>query len=457
MGSVTYDFLTESLLFDASLMEEQFQTIPDGELRKELQKYRDFCLQHTAELEQELHKDPSALKLFSANENLHLNFLLQSAFYIQQYVLPDPLFALTYEKGPIHQTYNKLFGMPDKGINKSKLTEVVRYLKALTPMVAANYVKLLPITYLFEPPDNLLHRHSDNGFADVLPDTLLQFFRDRATVLSLKKEESGWAMDGSFEIGRAIHIHFGQPDDFDETGSGYFLTSEKVLSVDREKRIVKSFQWLPPGPPDQDTFDKWVFQSTNQSAERLYKRVLNENILAAQFGAAYTTQSQFIFDLLEQTLPTDSNIQTATANTFLNLELPFLNKVDMATLMKIRTEDGEAFQNFRLELEKQFRDLRLITDPKQLQSKTENVLHELSAYQLNQVRQKVDQLKRRLVTDIAIGVGGLVGSFQSRGFGIAATAVALWQGYKALDDHWNQRNQNPAYFLWKVLKDSQKA
>jgi len=144
------------------------------------------------------------------------------------------------------------------------------------------------------------------------------------------------------------------------------------------------------------------------------------------------------------------------ANTFLNLELPFLDDVDAATLMKVRTEDGEAFQNFRLELEKQFRDLSLIADPEQLRIKAANALHELSCYQLNQVQQKIDQLKRRLLSDAAIGLGGLVGSFQNKGLGIAAIAVALLQGYKTIDEYWNQRRQNPAYFLWKVLKDSRK-
>jgi hypothetical protein len=454
MGSRTYDFLSESLLFDESLISDQFRTVPDDELRKELQRYREFCLAHVDELERELHRDSSALKLFSANEKLHLNFLLQSAFYVQQYVLPDPLFALTYEKGSIHKSYDKLFGMPDKGIDKREITGIARYLKTLTPMVVADYVKLLPVTYLFESSDNLPMFHSENGFADVLPEPLLQFFRAHATVWSLKKEDSGWSMNGSFEVSRGIHIHFGEPDEMDETGSGYFLSKEKILSVDQEKRTMKSFQWLPSDPPDQETFDKWVFQSVNQSAGRLYRKLLDENLLAAQFGASYTTQSQFVYDLLEQALPADSNIQTHTANTFLNLELPFLDKVDMTTLMKIRVEDGEAFQNFRLEVEKQFRDLRSITDPNQLRYKTESVLHELSVYQLNQVRQKIDQVKRRSVTDVAIGLGGLIGSFQSKGFGIAAMAVALWQGYKTLDEYRNQRSQNPAYFLWKVLKDS---
>jgi hypothetical protein len=191
MGSLTYNFLTESMLYDSALIADNFSAVTEEELKKELQKYREFCLAHVVELEQELHYDTSVLKLFSGNKNFHLDFLLQSAFYVHQYILPDPLFALTYEKGPIHQSYSTLFGMPDKGVNRNKLSLVVRYLKTLTPMIAANYVKLLPITSLFESPDNIPILHSENGFADALPESLLRFFRERATISSLKKETRG--------------------------------------------------------------------------------------------------------------------------------------------------------------------------------------------------------------------------------------------------------------------------
>jgi hypothetical protein len=52
--------------------------------------------------------------------------------------------------------------------------------------------------------------------------------------------------------------------------------------------------------------------------------------------------------------------------------------------LRVRTDDGEAFQTFRLELEKQLRDLRLIKDPEQLRIKAENAMHELCEVQLNQ-------------------------------------------------------------------------
>ena len=42
MGSKVYDFLMESFLFDESLIEEQFVSIPEEEIRKELVAIESF-------------------------------------------------------------------------------------------------------------------------------------------------------------------------------------------------------------------------------------------------------------------------------------------------------------------------------------------------------------------------------------------------------------------------------
>jgi hypothetical protein len=66
----------------------------------------------------------------------------------------------------------------------------------------------------------------------------------------------------------------------------------------------------------------------------------------------------------------------------MSVDLPFLKELDIEMLMKVRQEEGEAFQSFRLELDKQLRELRLVKDPEALKIKTENVMHELSEVQV---------------------------------------------------------------------------
>jgi len=45
--------------------------------------------------------------------------------------------------------------------------------------------------------------------------------------------------------------------------------------------------------------------------------------------------------------------------------------------MRVRTEEGEAFHNFRTELDKQLRYLRTIDDPEQASRKAKDAVHEL--------------------------------------------------------------------------------
>lgn len=457
MGSKVYDYLTGSVFFDAVHIKDEFRIIPEQELREELRRYRDFCLSNSADLEQEVSDRTSNLKFFSGIRNVPLSLLKQSAFYVEQHILYDPLFALTHERGDHDDAFHNLVGLPAVTFNKRRLAEVATYLKALTPMIAANYVKLLPTSYFFEPPEQLPFSHSENGFCEAVPEELLQFFRNHAKVMSVRKRDGAMIIAGSFEVGRTILILFGESiKDGIEERFGYQLLEQQVVSVNENERTIKSIMYLPDKLPNKERFDAWVSQSINQSAGHLYDRVALENTFAARFGASYLSRSSFVFDLLKQKVSVRETIQTNTANALLNLELPFLNRVDTETLMRVRTDDGEAFHMFRLELEKQLRDLRLIKDPEQLRVKAENAMHELSEVQLNQVKQKVAQLKRSILTDAAIAVGGLGAAVQSGGWSLLASALAVAKGFKSVNEYLIQKKQNPAFFLWKVLENSRK-
>src|SRR5260370_20691681 len=66
MGSRTFDFLSESFLFDESLIRERFSNIPDIEIVAELKRYRQFCLSVAPEIEAEIFTSPTSnLRLFS--------------------------------------------------------------------------------------------------------------------------------------------------------------------------------------------------------------------------------------------------------------------------------------------------------------------------------------------------------------------------------------------------------
>lgn len=137
------------------------------------------------------------------------------------------------------------------------------------------------------------------------------------------------------------------------------------------------------------------------------------------------------------------------------MELPFLEQINISNLMEVRINDGDEFQNFRLHLEKQFKDLRLIKDPEELKIKAENAMHELCEVQIYAIDQKMKQIKRKSnIIDAVILTGSLISSIQTGEISIPALAALTARGIKPTIDGSNQIRQNPAFFLWKVLKKS---
>src|SRR2546428_10390252 len=177
MGSLTFDFLTESFLFSEDLIAEQFASIPEHDLEQELQRYRAFCICNEKSLLSEVRPQPSNLKVFSGLGRVSLDQLKQSALYVEQYVIDDPVVPLTAGNSELGKAMNKLLGMQARSVDKADLTHKIRFLKTITPMVAAGFVKLLPVSMLFDPPRETPIFYSDNYFEDALPAEVLKIFR----------------------------------------------------------------------------------------------------------------------------------------------------------------------------------------------------------------------------------------------------------------------------------------
>jgi hypothetical protein len=149
MGSKLYDFLTESLLFDDSLIAEGFESVPEREIRNELRNYREYWLNNATEIENEVRVDGSRLNLFSGFERADLRLLTQTALYVDQQILTDPLFDLGRDPNGDVDVFNAVFGLQTPAFDKKGVQDAVRFLKALTPMVAGDYVKFYPTSRFF--------------------------------------------------------------------------------------------------------------------------------------------------------------------------------------------------------------------------------------------------------------------------------------------------------------------
>ena len=120
--------------------------------------------------------------------------------------------------------------------------------------------------------------------------------------------------------------------------------------------------------------------------------------------------------------------------------------------MQIRELDADTFTNFRIELEKQFRELRTLSDENQIKLKSENIFHELYDVQGIKIRQKVDHLKKQIGINALLAIGGLMGEMSTGGASLLTTAIAAVKGYKEYVDFKTKVKENPAYLLWQVKK-----
>lgn len=453
MGSLTFDFLTDSFLFRDSWIQANFSMVSEQELVDELNRYREFCLSRQAEFDNEVLKNESILKMVSGVETPALTLLKQSAFYVEQYVINDPIFSFGYRNSEISQEMNSYMGLDKQPIDKADLARIISYVKSLTPMVAADYVKFLPIDHALEPPEQLPILHSENLFSNVLSEELFQFFAQRAVIKSLGRipGKAGLIQLDTLKPCREILVNF---ENHTSASYGYILQQIKDFRIlDEETGEFQMAVHIPDEPPERDYFENWVSQSFHLSCKKLYEEIFFKNLVASRCRASYLCESRFVFDLLNQFFPTKNNITTNTANVLLNIELPFLQDVDISALMNIRMNYGEEFQNFRLHLDKQFKDLRLIKDPEELKLKAENALHEIAEVQTHAIKQKISQFRKTQLLDAVVLLGSLFTSIHTGEWGIAA-AVAAARGYKPFIDASSQVRQNPAFFLWEVLRSS---
>ncbi len=452
MGSITYNFLADSYFFNEREFDSGFKDYSDDKIYLELEKYRNHCLNNFEELKNEISKNKSSLKVFATIDDISLSFLSQTALYIQQFIISDPLFKLTERSGEQTEVMSSYLGFNPPSLDRDKLISVLRFLKKITPFIVNDYVKILPYNIFFETSKKIpfrLPKDYDNG---ILPKPILDFFKERTIVSPLTKmENGGWAIiDGELKPTRAINIRYKDLDI--RNGEIFFLFQTEITDFNEETGVAQFRQHLPETPPDIEHFNAWVTQSINQSAKRVFDKIYLENMIASSIESTFLCNNNFTSSLLNQVFEQKENIKTFTANELINLDLPFINNIDPNKLMEIRKYEENVFTNFRVELERNFREIRCLTDPKEINLKRENIIHELNDVQLSKIDLKFSHIKKQIGVNATILTGSLLASSITNGFSLLAMIHTIAKGYKSYNDYIKDVKMNPSYMLWKIKK-----
>ena len=453
MGSVTYNFLADSLFFHTNSIKNNFAKESEARIEDELQAYRKHCIDNYENLISEIVERDSFLKVFSSSEEMPINLLKQTALYVDQFIVQDPLFNFTDIKSDITNVTAKYLGYQnDAKVDRKKLQKASVFLKEITPMIAGNFVKIFPLSYHFEGPKQIPFNLPKDNYNDALPKEIMDFFRQHVSVRSMEKMKSGgWqVIEDNVYPCRSIVIDF-KESNF-KSSMIYHLFEMEILEFNEETGLATFRQTLPDVPPEIDNFNTWVNQSINSASKAFFDKIFKENFISSSLNSTYLCDNNFTSNLISSNFIAKETIQTHAANRIINFELPFLETLDIEKLMNVRENDADVFTNFRLELEKQFRELRLINDPRLLKQKTENIFHELNDVQVQKIKQKVNHINKQVIVNSIVGMGGLAGSFTTGGYSLLATALAFGKGYKDYAEYKEKVKENPSYLLWKIQK-----
>ncbi|HZY37084.1 MAG TPA: hypothetical protein VFE53_10565 [Mucilaginibacter sp.] len=448
MGSVSYDFLANSILFDQKSIDNNFNDLSDDQLQLILQEYRKHSLNNYNVSIEEITKNKSSLKVFSEIEKMPFELLKQSALYFDQFVIYDPLFKITHEKSKASKAFAKFLGFdPPESIDREQLSQIANHLKMITPMVAGDFVKIIPLSYHLEPPKEIPITLPVNYYADSLPPEIISYFRERVKVTSTIETENGWDFLDHLDYTPGLFINF--KGLHTNGGYTYNYAYPEIAKID-DKYITRLE--IAKYPINKEEWNIWVFQCINSAAKSAYNKINLELMVANDLNATFLTDKDFIANIITENLNAKETVETASASQFLNMELPFMDRIDISKLMEIRQFEAETFTNFRIELERQCKELRLVSDPYEIKLRQENIIHDLGTVQVNKLNKKLTSLKNKGLLEASILFASLSGSVQTGGWSILTAAYAALSGIKSYRDYKDSIRENPAYFLWKVLK-----
>lgn len=459
MARIVFDFLLESFLFNSEKIDTNYQNITENELSAELESYRTHVLGCLNEINEELTHNTEELGAYFDTSSFQFtplyDLLKRTALYYDRCIIEDPIFKLTSSKCENAKAFGDFLGLPpNTEIDRKRLSKSAKFMKACSPLVGGNFLNFAPISLLHEAPSEIPLTYSENLHADRVPPELLGWFHKNAKVHPIEK------MDGvglfsrpntKLKPCRSILVEF--PDH--PQPMIFHLTQVRTKSTENPNKFI-FIQTLPDTPPSIKEFEIWVTQSINQTAGAIFNHVASDMFIADKTGCMFFTNSKFVSNLLSLHLNNVGTVESDIANLALKIEIPFLDNISTENLMFIRQKDGEAFNSFRINLQRHLKSLRHEKDVQVIAKKLEDVQHELMDVQIREIDVKIQRIKKQLYGSVAVGIASLATIIPTSGTSIASFFLAGANAYKQGVKYMNDIQGHPAYFLYRIKREAKK-
>lgn len=355
MSNISYDFLTESFLFNES--ESKYAKRSISEISNELNKYRDYITNNIDNLDKEIRKTSNFIQPLLFHSKLpSIEDLLQGCIFLDTYIIDDPMFRFDIEQikmGNVERIQMGAEPTSDEEI-KNELYEIVTYMKTLTPgvNVSIGYIKFFPLGLFLNNYFKPYMRFPDLS-TDSIDKNVFEWFKKRINLINLDNE--GCTSDS--EISNRIVLNFEN-----DNQNGSMICHYKNMSVvDFDKKKNKAtLKFDPNYIPTKEEYNIW----TNQEIIKLIKERLqfysSRDFLCAHFNSPLCLASNLEKQFYKTNF--DTLARAHFHNLGFNLRIPGLQNMDFEKAMEIRNHTHLSFVSLQNKIQADSKQLRAASD-----------------------------------------------------------------------------------------------
>ncbi len=415
----------------------------------------------------------------SRGTGLPISIIRQLAIYARRIYLHDPLLNLAYEWQQLDHNMPLLVKYKTREERteyfKRKLDTEIEELLKLEPLVEAGIIHVAPTELtLFKRDPKDLYIDDFYGSSTLMDDATGR----RKTIADLSPQLKKYCEE-KLVVFPAAFVNE-EPTILD--GEGFFPRNMIATGFADDPSVHKWYQLfdiLPTGKTSSDEkagmnvqmyfdaqhkktvdpgmFKNWVEGSKYKTVEEILDRLQNDVVLSAMAGAKFITDFPSSRDIalidLNPASPTSSS-KVVTA--LLKFDLPYFDRVDFSSIAKAR-QDEVAFEEFRIALDKAFREIDSLPQTQEFQNRVSEVYDDLLIAPIANIQRQMKILQRNLFLSAAILLGSLAATFVTQGNTLvtaasiyAATEVAkMYKEEKAEED---KIKQLPSFFYWELTR-----
>jgi len=282
--------------------------------------------------------------------------LLPSCFVYNRLYTNDALTKFARPTSDLSKTHSSWLGMnPDGPPNLTSVTDALRSIELLAPLIRIGALTVLPIEELHAPPtDSLPIFYSEDSFLSEVPEHVRDFVHANAIINEVAPGPEGKGLlifdHPPKAPTRGIYVRFS--DDIPVVNNPFYLLMETEIieKIDESHlRMAQKLDW--DTHPDQELYNAWVNQSVNRTIINRINDVSLEIAHATHLKAVYVTESHFEAELCGMSFDSPRpHSDRITAVNFLNANAPYLRIDDPSVLAKLRVDNPRLFERWQQSL-----------------------------------------------------------------------------------------------------------